>query len=75
MKIIMNYVNGKKLFEKEELSQELLEELLILGHFFELQDLIWLATDQVFFMIDNPSWVSTLEQNIDKPATRFWVVW
>ena len=60
MKIAMNYFNErnyfyeKKSFEKEEISRELLEEVLVLAHFFELEGLVWLATDQVFHMIDNP---------------------
>ena len=54
MKIIVNYFSEKNQFEKEEMSCQLLEEVLILAHFFELEGLIWLATGQVFQMIDNP---------------------
>ena len=53
MKIIMIFFYHNK-FEKEEISCEGLEEVLILAHFFELEGLVWLATDQVFYMIDHP---------------------
>ena len=54
----MKLFYDKKLFEKDEISRDMLEDLLILGHFFELQDLILLASDQVFWMIDNPRFLS-----------------
>ena len=53
MKIIMNYFYDNK-FEKEGISRKCLEEVLILAHFFVLEGLIWLATDHVIHMIDNP---------------------
>ena len=55
MKIIANYFWGKNPFETEEIScKKVLEEVLILAHFFDLEGLVWLATDQVFHMIDKP---------------------
>ena len=54
MKILVNYFCEKNSFETEETSCKLLEEVLILAHFFELEGLVWLATGQVFHMIDNP---------------------
>ena len=53
MKTIMIFFYHNKL-EKEEISREELEEILILAHFFELEGLVWLATGQVLHMIDNP---------------------
>ena len=56
MKIIMIYFYEKQ-FGNLEISNDLLRKVLILAHFFELEGLIWLATDQVIRMIDNPrSW-------------------
>ena len=54
MRIVMNYFQGLKLFEKKDISRELLEEVLILAHYFDLQELICYATSQIFYMVMNP---------------------
>ena len=54
MKIVVNYFYNKKLFHKKDISRELLEELLTLAHFFDLQELVFLATSQISYMVMNP---------------------
>ena len=40
--------------KKRHISRELLEEVLILAHYFDLSELVYLATSQFFYMAMNP---------------------
>ena len=54
MEIVVNHFYNRKLFEKKDISRELLEELLTLAHYFDLQELVYLATSQISYMVMNP---------------------
>ena len=54
MEIVVNYFYNRKLFDKKVISRELLEELLTLAHYFDLQELVYLATSQISYMVMNP---------------------
>ena len=54
MKIVINFCYGRKPFDKKDISNELLEEVLILAHYFDLQELVCLATSQISYMVMNP---------------------
>ena len=54
MKIVINFCYGRKPFDKKDISNELLEEVLILAHYFDLQELVYLATSQISYMVMNP---------------------
>ena len=54
MKIVVNYFYNKTLFDKKDISRELLEDLLTLAHYFDLQELVYLATSQISYMVMNP---------------------
>ena len=57
MKIVMNYCYDQKPFDKNEISRELLEEVLICGHYFDLPGLVEIGVDQIFYMIHNPRFI------------------
>ena len=54
MKIVMNYFQDLKLFDNKTISHKLLKEVLILAHYFDLQELVCLATSQISYMVMNP---------------------
>ena len=54
MRIVMNYFQDLRLFDKENISRQLLEEVFILAHYFDLQELVYLATSQISYMVMNP---------------------
>ena len=54
MKIVKNYFQDLKLFDNKTISHKLLKEVLILAHYFDLQELVCLATSQISYMVMNP---------------------
>ena len=54
MKIVIIFCYGRKPIDKKDISNELLEEVLILAHYFDLQELVCLATSQISYMVMNP---------------------